>query len=214
MGTKKTFIKSFIWTNRECSDRSQCGWGLVELWLCLRQPGGGGLSRSWKVTSAWLEVNGGSERPLLQGPQQTFQWLRTCHQDGTGLPLQAGWAGGVSSPHWDDADTSRTRGKKEACSRFCHRQWLAWDAVSSPCWTFTVQAFLGLFDRLFFKKNKLPNTSCPKSKSLSEDGGRAAEISGSLLWQYLCWVFQQLSGAKTLKNNAILDEVTVLKSDF
>lgn len=86
------------------------GHSMVESWwssgcpMGLRQPEGGGLSQH----KGHLNAAGGhcagqpcsSSRiwPLLLG-QQTFQQLHVhvSSRRGTGLPLQADWAGGVSS---------------------------------------------------------------------------------------------------------------------
>lgn len=100
----------------------------MEPWLsrvCLRQPEGGGLSRSLKVTSAWLEAivqdsdspvaPPGSEWPLLQGPANLPVIAHVS--SGWNWATTAGWLGwGGFLNHWDDADTSRTRKKRRLFS--------------------------------------------------------------------------------------------------
>lgn len=153
----------------------------------------------WRSVPRWRSVSG--HKGHLRGALVLLQALASdclwaCHHDGTGLPLQALWAGGVSSSTGTGTGTGTMTPAEHGKKR--HILAFAMASFDVICRLFSMLHFhfAGIFVfaliRVIFKSN----TCRTKSKRPCKDGGRAAEISGSLLWQYLCWVFQQLSGAK------------------
>lgn len=146
------------------------GWVLVELWLCHvrhRPPEGGGLSRSIKVTSAWLEVIVQASHSPVPPPgsghccwdsKPSSDCTCTHHHDGTELPLQADWAGGASSS--TGTMTPAEHGKKRHILAFAISS--DWGDVLSVHRVDCASIFLFVLSQLFL--NQLPNTFCTKSK--------------------------------------------------